>query len=120
MVGTGVPPITTTMELVAHGPDQTDLVWRMAPPRSEKDQRALAAMEDHLREVLMHDGAVLAELAVADARERAAGRAAEPDVPASAARNLSEPLPTAGGSTTYESDDSTMPDDSVRTDSSED
>ena len=96
MVGTGLPSITTTMELIARSPDQTDLVWRMARPSSAKDQRALAAMEDQLRQVLMHDGAVLIELAAADAMERAAGRAAEPDVPASATRHLSEPITAAG------------------------
>lgn len=92
MVGTGLPPITTTMELSARGPDQTDLVWRMARPPSAKDQRLLAAMEDQLRQVLMHDGAVLIEMAAADARDRSG----EPVIPTSAARHLSEPISAAG------------------------
>ena len=92
MVDKGIPPITTTMELFARSPDQTDIVWRMAPPHSVKDRRVLAAMEDQLRAVLMHDGAVLIEMATADAREREADRSAEPDVPPSAARHLSEPI----------------------------
>jgi hypothetical protein len=95
MAGKGVPPITTTMELTARSPDQTDIVWRMAPPSSAEDRRTLAAMEDHLRAVLMHDGAVLIEMATADAREREADRTAEPDVQLSAPRHLSEPIAAA-------------------------
>lgn len=96
MVGTGLPPVTTTMELIARGPDQTDLVWRMARPSSDKDERTLSAIEDQLRSVLMHDGAVLMELAGADARRLAADGATGPDVPTSAARYLSAPLASGG------------------------
>jgi hypothetical protein len=80
------------MELSARGPDQTDLVWRMERPPLAKDQRLLAAMEDQLRQVLMHDGAVLIEMAAADARDRSG----EPVIPTSAARHLSEPISAAG------------------------
>jgi hypothetical protein len=96
MVGKEVAPVTVTMELVGRSPDQTDLIYRMARSSSAKDRDALAAMEDYFRQVLVDDGGVLIELAAADARERAAGRSAEPDVPASAARNLSEPTTSAG------------------------
>jgi hypothetical protein len=95
MVGKGVPPITVTMELVGRGPDQTDLVYRMARPSSAEDQHVLAAIGEHLRPVLMHDGAILIEMAAADARERATAGLAEPDVPTSAARYLSEPITAA-------------------------
>ena len=54
----------------------------------------------------MRDSAALIELAAADARERAAGRVAEPDVPATAARHLSEPLIAAAGPIAYLPDDS--------------
>jgi hypothetical protein len=53
----------------------------------------------------MRDSASLIELAAADARERAAGRAAEPDVPASTARHLSAPMAVAGGPIAYLPDD---------------
>jgi hypothetical protein len=96
MVGKEVAPVTVTMELVGRSPDQTDLIYRMARSSSAKDRDALAAMEDYFRKVLVDDGGILIELAAADARERAAGRSAEPDVPASAARNLSEPTTSAG------------------------
>jgi hypothetical protein len=84
------------MELVSLGSDRTDLIYRMARPRAAKDQAALMAMEGNFRQVLMDDGGVLIKLAAADARERAAGRSAEPTVPASATRNLSEPTPSGG------------------------
>jgi hypothetical protein len=105
MVGLEIAPITVTTELVARSPSRTDLVYRMARPRSPKDQDALAAMEDYFRQILSRDGAVLIDLATADARERAAGRSAEPDVPTGAARNLSEPMLADGGLITFVSDD---------------
>ncbi len=95
MVGKGVPPITVTMELVERGPDQTDLVYRMARPRSAEDQRVLEAIGEQLRPVLMRDGAILIEMATADARERVTAGGREPDVPISAARHLSEPMTAA-------------------------
>ena len=88
----GVPRIVITTELIERGPDQTDLVYRVARPRSLKDRLILQAMEGQFRTAVMRDSATLIELAAADAAERAAGRAAEPDVPASTARHLSEPL----------------------------
>jgi len=93
----GVPRIVITMELIARGPDQTDLVYRVARPRSIKDRLILQAMEGPFRASVMRDGASLIELAEADALERAAGRDAEPDVPASTARHLSKPMVVAGG-----------------------
>ena len=95
MVGKEVAPITVTTELVARSVDRTDVVYRMARPHSAKDRRALAAMEDQLRAVLLHDGAVLVEMATADVRERQADRSAEPDIPQSATRHLSEPISAA-------------------------
>jgi hypothetical protein len=47
----------------------------------------------------MRDSATLIELAAADAAARAAGRATEPDVPASATRHLSAPVAATRGST---------------------
>ena len=85
------------MELIARGPDQTDLVYRVARPRSIKDRLILQAMEGPFRAAVMRDSATLIELAAADAAERAAGRAAEPDVPASTARHLSAPLTACRG-----------------------
>ena len=62
-------------------------------------------MEDYFRQLLTRDGAVLIDLATADARERAAGRSVEPDVPTGAARYLSEPMFADGGPVTFVSDD---------------
>jgi hypothetical protein len=101
----GVPRIVITMELIARGPDQTDLVYRVARPRSVKDRLILQTMEGQFRASVKRDGGSLIELAAADARERAAGRATEPDVPATAARHLSAPVSAAGGPIAYLADD---------------
>ena len=53
----------------------------------------------------MRDSATLIELAAADARERAAGRGEEPEVPAGTGRHLSEPLIPTGGPIVYPPDD---------------
>jgi len=95
----GVPRIVITTELIARGPGQTDLVYRVARPRSLKDRLIVQAMEGQFRTAVVRDSATLIELAAADAAERAAGRDAEPDVPASIARHLSAPLPAAVVST---------------------
>ena len=97
----GVPKFVFTTELVAHAPDRTDLVYRMARPRSAKDRRVLEAMWDPLRQMLTSTAATLIELAGADAAERATARGSEPDIPASTARHLSKPLPAAGGPIAY-------------------
>jgi hypothetical protein len=88
----GVPRFLMTMELIARGPEQTDVVLRVARPRSIKDRLILQAMEGPFRTSVTRDGAALIELAAADARERAAGRAMEPDVPATVARHLTQPV----------------------------
>jgi hypothetical protein len=62
-------------------------------------------MEGQFRKAVMRDSATLIELAMADAAERAAGRAAEPDVPASTARHLSAPFAAAGGPIVFRPDD---------------
>ena len=97
----GVPRLLVTMELIARGPAQTDLVFRTSRPRSIKDRRVAEAMWDQIRPGVEQDGATLIELAAADAAERAAGREAEPDVPASTARHLSAPMATGGGPIAY-------------------
>ncbi len=97
----GVPRLLITMELIARGPDQTDLVYRVARPRSLKDRLILQAMEGQFRTAVVRDSATLIELAAADAAERAAGRATEPDVPASTTRHLSAPLAATGGPIAY-------------------
>jgi hypothetical protein len=97
----GVPRLVITTELIARGPDQTDLVYRVARPRSLKDRLILQAMEGQFRTAVVRDTATLIELAAADAAERAAGREAEPDVPASTARHLSAPMAAAGGPIAY-------------------
>jgi uncharacterized protein YndB with AHSA1/START domain len=101
----GVPRLVITMELIAHGPDQTDLVYRVGRPRSLKDRLILQAMEGQFRGAVTRDGATLIELAAADAAERAAGREAEPEVPASTARHLSAPLTTSPGPISFLPDD---------------
>lgn len=53
----------------------------------------------------MRDSESLIELAAADAAERAAGREAEPDVPASTARHLSELKAVPWGPIAYPSDE---------------
>ena len=101
----GAPRIILTMELIARGPDQTDLVYRVGRPRSLKDRLILQAMEGMFRGAVERDSATLLELAAADAAERAAGREAEPDVPASTARHLSTPLTASPGPIAYLPDD---------------
>jgi hypothetical protein len=97
----GAPRLVMTTELIERGPDQTDLVYRVARPRSLKDRLILQAMEGQFRTAVVRDSATLIELAAADAAERAAGRATEPDVPASTARHLSVPLAATGGTIAY-------------------
>ena len=101
----GAPRIILTMELIARGPDQTDLVYRVGRPRSLKDRLILQAMEGMFRGAVERDSATLLELAAADAAERAAGREAEPDVPASTARHLATPLTASPGPIAYLPDD---------------
>ena len=93
----GAPRLVMTTELIERSPDQTDLVYRVARPRSLKDRLILQAMEGQFRTAVVRDSATLIELASADATERAAGRATEPDVPASTARYLSAPVAATGG-----------------------
>jgi len=85
----------------ARGPDQTDLVYRVARPRSLKDRLILQAMEGQFRTAVLRDSATLIELAAADPAERAAGRATEPDLPASTTRHLSATLAATGGPIAY-------------------
>jgi hypothetical protein len=110
MVAPGVPRFVFTMELVARAPEQTDLVYRMARPRSAKDRRVLEAMKEPLRATLTSTAVPLIELASADARERAMGRKAEPEVPASTTRYLSEPIINPQGPIAYLPDDVSSPD----------
>ncbi len=97
----GAPRLLMTTELIERGPAQTDLVYRVARPRSLKDRLILQAMEGQFRTAVMRDSATLIELAAADAAERAAGRVTEPDVPANTARHLSMPLGATGGPIAY-------------------
>jgi hypothetical protein len=97
----GAPRLVMTTELIEHGPGQTDLVYRVARPRSLKDRLILQAMEGQFRTAVVRDSATLVELAAADAAERAAGRATEPDVPASSTRHLSAPLMATSGPIAY-------------------
>ena len=97
----GAPRIVMTMELIARGPGETDLVYRVARPTSLKDRLILRAMAGQFRTAVVRDSATLIELAAADAVERAAGRAAEPDVPPSIARHLSTPLASPPGPIPY-------------------
>jgi hypothetical protein len=92
----GAPRLLMTTELIERGPERTDLVYRVARPRSLKDRLILQAMEGQFRAAVTRDAATLIELAAADAAGRAAGRAIEPDVPASTERHLSAPLVGAG------------------------
>jgi uncharacterized protein YndB with AHSA1/START domain len=110
MQAMGVPRFVFTMELVAHAPDRTDLVYRMARPRSTKDRRVLEAMWDPLRAILTSTAATLIGLAGADAAERAAAREAEPDVRASSARHLMAPVAAGGGPIAYLPDNSATDD----------
>jgi hypothetical protein len=97
----GVPRIVITTELIARGPDQTDLVYRVARPRSLKDRLIIRAMEGMFRKAVGRDSATLIELAAADAAERAVGRETEPVVPASATRHLSATVTAAPGPIAY-------------------
>jgi hypothetical protein len=101
-----VPRFVMTLELIERGPDRTEMVLRVARPRSVKDRLILRALEGPFRASMMRDGESLVELAAADGRERAAGRAAEPAVPASSARHLTEP---AGGPIAYLADEPAVP-----------
>ena len=97
----GVPRLVITTELIARGPVETDLVYRVARPRSLKDRLILQAMEGQFRSAVVRDSATLIELAAADAAERAAGRVTEPNVSASTARYLSAPVTASGGPIAY-------------------
>jgi hypothetical protein len=100
----GVPRLVITTELIARGPGQTDLVYRVARPRSLKDRLILQAIEGQFRSAVVRDSATLIELAGADAAERAAGRAAEPAIQASPARHLSSAAAATAGPIAYLSD----------------
>jgi len=97
----GVPRLVVTMELIARGPAQTEVAFRTKRPRSAKDRIIAEGIWDQIRPGVVRDGATLIELAAADAAERAAGREAEPDVPASTARHLSAPVAATGGPIAY-------------------
>lgn len=97
----GAPRLVMTTELIERGPEQTDLVYRVARPRSLKDRLILQAMERQFRTAVMRDSATLVELATADAEERAAGRATEPDLPVATTRHLSAPTAATGGPLVY-------------------
>ena len=97
----GAPRLLMTTELIERGPAETDLVYRVARPHSLKDRLILQAMEGQFRTAVVRDSTTLIELAAADAAERAAGRVAEPDVPASTARYLSTPVTASGGPIAY-------------------
>ena len=84
--------VVMTMELVAISAAETDLVFRVARPRSIRDRLVLKATEGSFRENVTRDSATLIELATTAARERAARGASEPHVPVSTGRHLSEPL----------------------------
>jgi len=101
----GVPRMVITMELIARGPSETDVAFRLKRPRSAKDRLIAEGIWDQIRPGVERDGAILVELAAADAAQRAAGREAEPDVPASIARHLSTPVRTAVGPIAYLPDD---------------
>ena len=91
----GMPRFVTTMELIDRGQGRTDMIWRMEPPSSADDLPQFNAMLEQFRETVQNDAPVLIEMAAADARERAAGRTTEPDVPESHGRFLSEPVRSA-------------------------
>ena len=85
----------------------SSIAWQR--PRSAKDRRVVEAIWDQLRASSSEHSATLIELAAADAAERAAGRQAEPDVPASTARHLAAPVTAAGGPIAYLPDDGGTP-----------
>lgn len=89
----GVPRLLVTMELIAQGPDETELVMRMARPRSRKDQEMVEMIWSQVSAGLPRDLQALVELAVADAAQRAAVGGEEPVLPAPTARHLSVPGP---------------------------
>ena len=101
----GVPRMVITMELIARAPSETDVAFRLKRPRSAKDRLIAEGIWDQIRPGVERDGAILVELAAADAAQRAAGREAEPDVPASIARHLSTPVRTAVWPIAYLPDD---------------
>lgn len=105
MPGEDAPPFVMTLEIVERGPEEMAISWRVERPRSSKVRRALEAMAEPFRTMMMRDGAALIELAAADAREREAARTAEPDIPASAARYLSQPQTAAGAPIAYVPED---------------
>jgi uncharacterized protein YndB with AHSA1/START domain len=97
----GMPRMLVTMELLDRGPSETDIVWRLGRPRSTKDRLVMELIWGKIRPGIEHDSATLIELAAADAGERAAGRQAEPDVPASTARHLSAPVAASSAPIAY-------------------
>jgi hypothetical protein len=105
MQAPGVPKFIVTMELMARGPNLTDVAFRLKRPRSAQDRRVAEAIWDQIRPGVEQDGATLIELAAADAAARAADSATEPVGPANTARHLSELLPAAGVPIDYLPDD---------------
>jgi len=87
----GMPRPVVTLELSPTA-DGTTLSWRIARPRSAKDRVILGAMAAQLRRNGERDAASLLPLLEADAADRMAGLAAEPEVPAGSARHLREPV----------------------------
>ena len=87
----GMPRPVVTMEL-SPTDDGTMITWRVGRPKSTKDRVILKAMEGQLRRTAERDAAGLIPLLEADAAERIARLADEPEVPASNARHLREPV----------------------------
>lgn len=90
----GIPKVVMTLELepVDGG---TDIVWRIARPRSTKDRLILTATGGQFRKSLERDLASLLPLLEADAIARSGATDLEPVVPALGARYLTQPVTTA-------------------------
>lgn len=87
----GIPKCVMTVEL-EETDEGTDIVWRLARPRSAKDRLILKAVEGEFRKSVERDMANLRPLVEAEANLVADAAIAEPVVTAGAARFLTEPV----------------------------
>ena len=87
----GMPSPMVTVEL-SPTEEGTTITWRMGRPKSAKDRLILRAMDSRMRGEMERSAASLIPLLEADAAERIARIADEPEVPPGDARHLREPV----------------------------
>lgn len=87
----GIPKILMTMELEPIA-DGTNIIWRVARPKSARDRIILKATERQFRASVDRDMANLRPLLEADAAERVSAVIEEPVVTPGRTRHITEPI----------------------------